>query len=90
MHRLTKAFGIIFLLTMLLAFEQQIMVSADILEVDQASPLKEKAVTYVKNVLPFDINHYNLTASGVISLPSIPNDPTVWSEVKVDLKTSKS
>ena len=55
-----------------------------------AVPLERKALAYVTNVLPFDMNHYNVTVGKTYSLPSAPNDPTVTKAIDIDLKSSGS
>ncbi len=53
-------------------------------------PLETKALDYVKNVLPINMNHYNITVNTAYSLPSGPNDPTVTQAVDIDLKSNDS
>ena len=79
-----KTLAIFSVLIMLILFEQGLVVRCD------TASLQDKALAYVENVLPFDINHYNITIKGVYSLPSAPNDPTKWQAGDVDLKSSDS
>ncbi len=55
-----------------------------------AVPLEDKALAYVKNVLPFDMSHYNITVDNSYSLPSAPNDATITQAVEIDLESSVS
>lgn len=79
-----KVVSIFFFLFMLISFEQCSEVHSETVT------LQDKALAYVKNVLPFDMNHYTPAVSNAYSLPSGPNDPTKWEAVDVNLKSSDS
>ena len=69
---------------MIIPFGQFSYVSSD------TSILQEKSQTYINNVLPFDMNQYSIVFRSEYSLPSGPNDPTIWESVTYDLKSNSS
>ena len=52
--------------------------------------IESKALTYIMNVLPFNMSHYNITVGKAYSLPSGPNDTTITQAVEIDLKSNGS
>jgi hypothetical protein len=79
------AASILMLIVLILSIQAYQMVNAQ-----TAVPLETKALTYVKNVLPFNMSHYNITVGNAYSLPSGPNDPTVTQAVDIDMKSGDS
>ena len=80
----TIAMSTLMLMVLILAFQPYQIAHA------QMASLESKALTYVENVLPFDMSHYTVTVSSAYSLPSAPNDPTITQDVDIDLNSSDS
>jgi hypothetical protein len=79
----TTAMSIIMLMVLILSFQPTQVVHAH-----TAVPLEDKALAYVRNVLPFDMNQYTISVGSAYSLPSGLNDSTITQSVDVDLKSS--
>jgi hypothetical protein len=85
MRSSTVAASIPMLMVLILSIQPYQMVHAQ-----SAVPLENQALSYVKNVLPFNMSHCTITVGNAYSLLSGPNDPTITQAVDIDLKSGDS
>jgi hypothetical protein len=84
MRALKIAMAVIMLGILVLAFAQFQVTHGDTVSLDN------RALEFVKIVLPFNMSHYAITVANTYSLPPGPNDTTVTQAVEINLKSNDS
>lgn len=79
------AASILMLMVVILSIQPYQMVYAQ-----SDAQLENIALSYVENVLPFNMSHYTITVGNAYSLPSGPNDATITQAVDIDLNSGDS